>query len=320
MLRWVTGILSAAMVLTACVLPVGAEGSDIANFTDAQGNVHYLWQETSGNGWSYDERSHTLTLNGISGTSLFFLTNTWGQELKVVLNGNNQLEWLGADGYDLVFDGSGTLTLTGKAQVNAGVIEGTEIKGTETLLCEGKITVNSGVLNVSPAQRGKESGPIYYAIGCDEFVMNGGTVNIQIPDLSNSYYDDIHCSNQSIHGGTLNSDLNFSGNQEGTYQEQKPAVKPEEQGERTDNAAETKTAEKSSDAVAAAPTQSEMSEMSTQMEAVSEQASKMVEETGEAAADQEGSSVVLWVVLVVVIVVAGAAVGIIMFVKKRKAQ
>ena len=183
-----------AMVLSLLSVTALADGGNIANFVDENGTTHALWSETSSETWSYNEAEDTLTLNGISGQSLYFMTNEMNKTLHLILKGDNVLNTMLLEGYDLVISGSGTLTLTGE--------EGTYY----TLEGSGTITVDSGTLNISAAYRDNEPGSIYGAVSCrGNLVLNGGTVNLYLPNPDSLYYRELSCGEVIRNGGQLNT-------------------------------------------------------------------------------------------------------------------
>lgn len=198
--RMVSALLSVAMLFSMLVLSAKADGFSGVAFVD---ELNYYMDV---DGWNYDETSQILTLHDVSANGLIESLPANSPTLKIVLEGTNQLNFIDAS-CNLTFEGTGTLNLVGSDAIDT------------TLRC-GSITVNSGTLNITTRVRDSKPGPMVYAIHCIDstvhtgtgtyttsgnFVMNGGAVNLSLPDPSNTYYSDLICNEKIINAGSFQS-------------------------------------------------------------------------------------------------------------------
>ena len=157
--RLISAVLSAAMTLTAVPLSAFAEGE--AHTHDGESNVittpldfREKTADENGNGWSWDNDTKTLTLNGVNiqatTDSMSVVTVPGGT--KIVLNGNNTIVQTDTgDSYTYVL-----------SAVN-----------TDTTNCDGTMTISGdGVLNAE----NRSTDSMARSLG-GTIILNGGTVN-----------------------------------------------------------------------------------------------------------------------------------------------
>ncbi len=192
--KWLSCLLAIGMVMTIGAISALSDGANIDNFRDSKGELHYLWEESTGDGWEYDEVKNRLILNNLSGLYFYFSTNESLESgerptLEIVLNGDNRLEGLNVQGYNLVFSGTGTLSLTGKqTAIEEDDEYGKGVQEDATLSCDDGIVINSGTLNISLAECDSEAGLRYYGIESESLTINGGIVTVTAPDPKNRSY------------------------------------------------------------------------------------------------------------------------------------
>lgn len=198
-------LLAVSMLCSLLVVPAAADGFEGVAFV----NEDNYFIDVDGQ-FSFDDVHQILTLNNVSADGGLIEQLAEGfNTLTIVLKGTNQLNYINAF-CNLVFEGDGTLNLIGA------------VDGLYPSLKAGSVTVNSGTLNVTTRTRDNNPGGLYTAIHCmnhevhtfggtyttsGNFVMNGGTVNISIPDPNNSYYQDLECVEQLINGGVFNTNM-----------------------------------------------------------------------------------------------------------------
>lgn len=239
--------LAVCVALTACfTLSVPARADDSPNLS--------IWEEGtspwttgvyppmddtgplpsgSGNGWSYDGPSHTLTLHNFRGGYLQYANIFDDTPVTIVLEGDNTVTWTQdsrrdcaiAIGKSVTIRGDGSLTVVGGMQffsdltLESGTIVTTGMKDNYCgLRVGGTLTVHGGSLTAAPGG-GDESDA---GIDCRDFVMTGGRVittrtdeyvyskAVLIPaegvDPSDVFvrpYAGLHCSNINLSGGEL---------------------------------------------------------------------------------------------------------------------
>ena len=157
--RLISAVLSAAMTLTAVPLSAFAEGE--AHTHDGESNVittpldfREKTADENGNGWSWDNDTKTLTLDGVNiqatTDSMSVVTVPGGT--KIVLNGNNTIVQTDTgDSYTYVL-----------SAVN-----------TDTTNCDGTMTISGdGVLNAE----NRSTDSMARSLG-GSIILNGGTVN-----------------------------------------------------------------------------------------------------------------------------------------------
>ena len=157
--RLISAVLSAAMTLTAVPLSAFAEGE--AHTHDGESNVittpldfREKTADENGNGWSWDNDTKTLTLDGVNiqatTDSMSVVTVPGGT--KIVLNGNNTIVQTDTgDSYTYVL-----------SAVN-----------TDTTNCDGTMTISGdGVLNAE----NRSTDSMARSLG-GTIILNGGTVN-----------------------------------------------------------------------------------------------------------------------------------------------
>ena len=159
--RLISAVLSAAMTLTAVPLSAFAEGE--AHTHDGESNVittpldfREKTADESGDGWSWDYDTKTLTLNGVNiqATTDSMSIVTVPDGTKIVLNGENtivQTDTLESDTYVLSavnnkeVNCDGTMTISGDGVLNA------ENRSTDSMARSlgGSIILNGGTVNAT---------------------------------------------------------------------------------------------------------------------------------------------------------------------------
>ena len=159
--RLISAVLSAAMTLTAVPLSAFAEGE--AHTHDGESNVittpldfREKTADENGNGWSWDNDTKTLTLDGVNiqatTDSMSVVTVPGGT--KIVLNGNNTIVQTDTgDSYTYVLSAvnnkevncDGTMTISGDGVLNA------ENRSTDSMARSlgGTIILNGGTVNAT---------------------------------------------------------------------------------------------------------------------------------------------------------------------------
>ncbi len=162
------------------------------------GGVEVTSANTSGTGWSYDNQTRTLTLDGFiyEGNGVG-IQSEYG-DLTINIKGNNKIKNTSkSNWWDWAIDiSNGKLTIEGD-----GTLEATGGTGYRSCgICLGsKLTINSGTV-IATAQSAENAAAIYtYGI-----VMNGGKLIAQSADATNgsSYGIDSH-GDIIINGGTV---------------------------------------------------------------------------------------------------------------------
>lgn len=161
--RLISAVLSAAMTLTAVPLSAFAEGE--AHTHDGESNVittpldfREKTADESGDGWSWDHDTKTLTLNGVNIQATteenMMSVVTVPDGTKIVLNGENtivQTDTLESDTYVLSavntndVNCDGTMTISGEGVLNA------ENRSTDSMARSlgGSIIINGGTVNAT---------------------------------------------------------------------------------------------------------------------------------------------------------------------------
>lgn len=157
--RLISAVLSAAMTLTAVPLSAFAEGE--AHTHDGESNVittpldfREKTADESGDGWSWDYDTKTLTLDGVNiqATTDSMSVVTVPDGTKIVLNGNN------------------TIVQTNTGDSDTYVLSAVN---TDTTNCDGTMTISGdGVLNAE----NRSTDSMARSLG-GSIILNGGTVN-----------------------------------------------------------------------------------------------------------------------------------------------
>lgn len=138
-----------ALLMMLTIIPMGAMSAFAADTfkTNILVNEKFVTSSyKSGTGWSYDNATATLTLNGFSGK----LSSEWTEEtnldkLKIKLTGSNTVN---NANYDMTFryihnvtiDGTGSLTVKGNKAAESN---------TDTVASFFNVTINNATINVS---------------------------------------------------------------------------------------------------------------------------------------------------------------------------
>ena len=162
--RLISAVLSAAMTLTAVPLSAFAEGEVQEHIHETAGNGSTVITEKldfaskttdeSGNGWSWDYDTKTLTLDGVNiqATTDSMSVVTVPDGTEIVLNGNNTIVQTNTDDSDTY-----VLSAVNNKEVN----------------CDGTMTISGdGVLNAE----NHSTDSMARSLG-GTIILNGGTVN-----------------------------------------------------------------------------------------------------------------------------------------------
>ena len=223
--RLISAVLSAAMTLTAVPLSAFAEGE--AHTHDGESNVittpldfREKTADESGDGWSWDHDTKTLTLNGVNiqATTDSMSVVTVPDGTKIVLNGENtivQTDTLESDTYVLSavnnkeVNCDGTMTISGDGVLNA------ENRSTDSMARSlgGSIILNGGTVNATGTVKTKSleihnDGKLNANASAASF--DGEAVNVSggITVDGNGSLTAVGCANES----TLNSAILLTSN------------------------------------------------------------------------------------------------------------
>ena len=199
--KWIAGLLCMMLVMTMIaglgVTEVKADDA-VESYNLWVGETEVTSANTSGTGWSYDNQTRMLTLDGFiyEGNGVG-IESEYG-DLTINIKGNNKIKNTSkSNWWDWAIDiSNGKLTIEGD-----GTLEATGGTGYRSCgICLGsKLTINSGTV-IATAQSAENAAAIYtYGI-----VMNGGKLIAQSADATNgsSYGIDSH-GDIIINGGTV---------------------------------------------------------------------------------------------------------------------
>ena len=159
--RLISAVLSAAMTLTAVPLSAFAEGE--AHTHDGESNVittpldfREKTADESGDGWSWDHDTKTLTLDGVN------IQATTEENMMSVVTV--------PDGTEIVLNGENTIVQTDTGDSYTYVLSAVN---TDTTNCDGTMTISGdGVLNAE----NRSTDSMARSLG-GSIILNGGTVN-----------------------------------------------------------------------------------------------------------------------------------------------
>jgi len=159
--RLISAVLSAAMTLTAVPLSAFAEGE--AHTHDGESNVittpldfREKTADESGDGWSWDHDTKTLTLNGVN------IQETTEENMMSVVTV--------PDGTKIVLNGENTIVQTDTLESDTYVLSAVNNKEVN---CDGTMTISGdGVLNAE----NRSTDSMARSLG-GSIILNGGTVN-----------------------------------------------------------------------------------------------------------------------------------------------
>lgn len=159
--RLISAVLSAAMTLTAVPLSAFAEGEEHTH--DGESNVittpldfREKTADESGDGWSWDYDTKTLTLNGVN-----IQATTEANMMSVVTV---------PDGTEIVLNGNNTIVQTNTGDSDTYVLSAVN---TNDVNCDGTMTISgNGVLNAE----NRSTDSMARSLG-GSIILNGGTVN-----------------------------------------------------------------------------------------------------------------------------------------------
>lgn len=159
--RLISAVLSAAMTLTAVPLSAFAEGE--AHTHDGESNVittpldfREKTADESGDGWSWDHDTKTLTLNGVN------IQATTEENMMSVVTV--------PDGTEIVLNGNNTIVQTDTGDSYTYILSAVN---TNDVNCDGTMTISGeGVLNAE----NRSTDSMARSLG-GSIIINGGTVN-----------------------------------------------------------------------------------------------------------------------------------------------
>ena len=153
----------------------------------------------SGEGWSYDGSTDTLTLNGFNGKYILFMNEFTENDLTIVLNGQNTITW----------DAASTPS-PGELYAVISSYSGINIKGSGSLNVIGEISstrnisIESGNLNVTDINANGDACVNAGALG--DVIISGGTTTLfpAYDEAYSSYGDNgVFAKNFKMTGGQL---------------------------------------------------------------------------------------------------------------------
>ena len=217
-------VLSLLMTLALCgslAMPASAGGFGSVLHDGTQ--EASLEQSGSGDGWSYDRATNTLTLNDFQGAYICYADEFSQLPLTVVLQGSNTVtgsvtapteEGTLVSWSDMTIQGDGSLTVTGAINTMDLTLEsgtdsvtGGRAYGGDAVQVQGDLTVQGGSLTAVPALGDLISGDAYYGIACvGGFALNGGAVRVVMPEghMDGTLARAIRCNDTlSVLGGEL---------------------------------------------------------------------------------------------------------------------
>ena len=177
--RVMFGLLLVVCLLAVLLLPGGSMKTEAAtqNYDIWVCGTKVTSENRSGNGWSYEPETNTLTLNNFNWSYTPTISDAAiysGQALNLVLEGTNKVENNSKDGnQQMGIMVRGTLTISGEGSL--------EVQGESDAVCygiyvSGKLVINGG----SIVAIGKNSGAgvgIYATGDIGDITINGGSVS-----------------------------------------------------------------------------------------------------------------------------------------------
>lgn len=221
-------LIACAVVLS--MLPgMTVKAADVVSYELRVGNTNVTSQVLSGEGWSYEPDTKTLTLDGFTcrlskkGTGVIY---SYG-DLNLVLKNENNIENLfetnGGSGWHTGIEVSGTLTISGSGRlevsggkgytshgisvsnliVNGGTISATgkDAEGSSGIYVSKNITINRGNITATAntSQAGTSRG-----IECEgTFIQNGGKVTATAGKASSNSYG-LQAGDIQFNAGAMN--------------------------------------------------------------------------------------------------------------------
>ena len=175
------------------------------------GGTEVTSANTSGTGWSYDDQTRTLTLDGFnyegneSGISadryitIVVKGNNQIKSTKDTNDSNNKITWSSAVWCDegAMIEGDGTLEVTTANWVRNDGINAVS----------GTLTINSGTI-IATAQSAGET----YGIYAQNLIINGGNITAKAEEATGASKGIMSRSDISINGGTVTATAEKGGN------------------------------------------------------------------------------------------------------------
>ena len=234
--KWIAGLLCMMLVITMIaglgVTEVKAEGA-VESYNLWVGETEVTSANSSGSGWSYDDETTTLTLNGFqycgnghTGSDDCYVGGIYyssyerpenKKTLTIKLEGNNRIECTNGYGMyiygNLVIDGSGSLDVEGTKGVN--------LTGSMGINVEFHMTMNGGTVNAT-AKTTLETKGVSAFTGLE---VNGGNLTAVAENASYSNSYGIDCNyGLIINGGVVKATAGSCGDGKESYGINTPAT------------------------------------------------------------------------------------------------
>ena len=177
------GLVMFGLLLVVCLLAVLLPGGSMK--TEAATQNYNLWvcgkmvtsENLSGNGWSYEPESKTLTLNNFNRSYRPTISDAAiysSQKLNLVLEGKNKVENNSKDrNQQMGIMVMGTLTISGEGSLE---VQGESDTSCYGIYVSGKLVINGG--NIVAIGKNSRAGVGIYATGdIGDITINGGSVS-----------------------------------------------------------------------------------------------------------------------------------------------
>ena len=234
--KWIAGLLCMMLVITMVaglgMMEVKADDA-VESYNLWVGETEVTSANSSGSGWSYDDETTTLTLNGFqycgnghTGSDDCFVGGIYyfsygrpenKKTLTIKLEGNNRIECTNGYGMyiygNLVIDGSGSLDVVGTKGVN--------LTGSMGINVEFHMTMNGGTVNAT-AKTTLETKGVSAFTGLE---VNGGNLTAVAENASYSNSYGIDCNyGLTINGGVVKATAGSCGDGKESYGINTPAT------------------------------------------------------------------------------------------------
>lgn len=177
------GVFLMALAMIVTMIPSWSVTANAASdYGLVVGGVEVTSSVTSGNGWSYNPTTKTLTLDGYSYSGKGWVEDAYSggiyslSDLKIELIGNNSVNntFSHQYNYSCGIYVSGKLTITGTGSLTTSGGSGADGKGSYGIMAGG-LTVNSGTVTATGGTA-KESYGIGTVGSSKDIIVNGGTI------------------------------------------------------------------------------------------------------------------------------------------------
>ena len=177
------GVFLMALAMIVTMIPSWSVTANAASdYGLVVGGVEVTSSVTSGNGWSYNPTTKTLTLNNYSYSKDGWVQGDYSggiyslSDLKIELIGNNSVNntFSHQYNYSCGIYVSGKLTITGTGSLTTSGGSGADGKGSYGIMAGG-LTVNSGTVTATGGTA-KESYGIGTVGSSKDIIVNGGTI------------------------------------------------------------------------------------------------------------------------------------------------